>query len=494
MVPAQLRGGGHRTAVVDIGSNSIRLVVFQGVERAPAVIFNEKVMAGLGRELNETGAIGKEAIAIGQAALKRFRALCDEMAVDETVSFATAAVRDASNGGEFLALVEATGFATTVLSGEMEAQTAAMGVISAIPGAHGIVGDLGGGSLELSFVEGGKVHEASSFPLGVLRVGDLRSKRKDSLKRQIRKLLAKSGWGARHHGLPLYLVGGSWRSLARVDMFDSGYPLPVIHHYEMEPARVNRLVSRLAQLDREKLKTVPGLSSSRIPTLGDAAWLLSAIVRMLGSSKLIVSAAGVREGLLFQRLDSATRAIDPLLAATAEVGADGARFTANGALLDRWIAPAFADDPPALQRIRQAACNLCDVAWRANPNFRAERGLEIGLHGNWVGITGAERELLGQALYTSFGGGVKLFPGGGKLSDDATNNRAIRWGLAMRLGQRLSGGTQRPLETSALRVAGDNLLLTIPVAQSALYGISVARRHRHLASMMGLKAKFQPDG
>ncbi|GAB5488142.1 MAG: exopolyphosphatase [Parasphingorhabdus sp.] len=478
-----------RTAIIDIGSNSIRLVVYQGPVRVPAILFNEKVMAGLGKELATTGAIASDSLQIAKDALQRFNRLCQEMDVDVIESFATSAVRDASNGKELLKITSKIGIETLVLKGEEEAQLAALGVLSAIPDADGIVGDLGGGSLELARVKGGKVLETHSFPLGVLRVKELRSKGKDKLKRHVRKILKKLGWDKDAQGLPFYLVGGSWRSLARVDMHTTGYPLPVIHHYEMEPHRARRLVSKLAHLDKSKLKEVPGLSTSRIPTLADAAWLLSFMVRYLDSSGMIVSAYGVREGMLFHRVSKQEAIRDPLLLATEDSGAAQARFPANSKLLGKWIADIFSDDPKEWHRIRQAACNLGDVAWRANPNFRAERGLVMGLHGNWVGITGPEREMLGQALFTSFGGGSNtVFPGGGKLAGGDATQRAIAWGLAMRLAQRLSGGTRRPLERSSLCRIDGKLELRLPGSIANLYGDSVQKRHYQLSSMMGLEA------
>jgi exopolyphosphatase/guanosine-5'-triphosphate,3'-diphosphate pyrophosphatase len=198
----------------------------------------------------------------------------------------------------------------------------------------------------------------------------------------------------------------------------------------------------------------------------------------------------VREGILFDALSDEERLADPLIAATREAGSAQARFPANSDLLGEWIAGVFAGDPPEWQRIRTAACHLGDVAWRANPNFRAERGLELGLHGNWVGISGAEREMLGQALFTSFGGGNSVFKGGGTLAGAEATQRAIAWGLAMRLGQRFSGGTRKPLENSRLFVKDDHLVLEINTNHAALYGETVARRHRQLSNMLGLRSKM----
>ena len=482
-----------RVATVDIGSNSIRLVVYQGSVRVPAILFNEKVTAGLGRDLSSTGAIGADSMALAIRALHRFWRLCGEMEVDEILCFATAAMRDATNAKVLLKAAKKIGFFPQILSGNEESELAGYGVLSAFPGAKGIVGDLGGGSLELALIGDGKVLERNSFPLGILRIADMRSAGKDKLKRQVRKMLQKTGWGEGEQGLPFYMVGGSWRALARVDMHTTGYPLPVIHHYTMEPGRSQRLVSQLARLNKAKLKAVPGLSSSRIAALPDAAWLLSYLVRTLGSSQLIVSAYGVREGMLFRRISEEDAARDPLLSATRESGAAQARFPANSKLLDEWISTVFDDDPAEWKRIRQAACNLSDVAWRANPSFRASRGLEIGMHGNWVGIDGPGRELLGQTLYTSFGGGTRPYPGSGGLAGGAATERAICWGLAMRLGQRLSGGTRGPLEQTRLRTDGSALILEMPAALADLYGDAVAKRHIQLATRMAMEARFVTD-
>ena len=166
-----------RTGIIDIGSNSIRLVVYQGPPRLPAIRFNEKVLAGLGRGLAATGSIEKSALKTARVALARFAAVAREMECSTLRTVATAAVRDAKNGGELIATAEQLGLKVETLSGEQEASAAGYGVLSAIPEADGIVGDLGGGSLELVRVRRGKIEDRVSFPLGVLRIGPIRAKR-----------------------------------------------------------------------------------------------------------------------------------------------------------------------------------------------------------------------------------------------------------------------------------------------------------------------------
>ena len=482
-----------RTAIIDIGSNSIRLVVYQGPKRLPSILFNEKVMAGLGRELATRGAIDSEAMARAQNALARFAALARAMEVAELRTVATAAVREAANGHELIDHAHSIGLDVELLSGDAEALAAGQGVLSGIPEADGIVGDLGGGSLELVRVAGGAVGERASFPLGVLRIAAIRARGKGALERHVAKLLGKTGWAGTGVGRPFYLVGGSWRSLARVDMHLTEYPLPIAHQYPMPAATITRLARALAHLDKARLREVPDLSAARIPTLGDAAAVLGAVLRQLGSDTTIVSAYGLREGLLYSALDTATQREDPLIVATRDEGRRLGRFAEHGDLLDRWIAPLFADDAPDLARLRHAACLLADVGWHANPEFRAERGLDAALHGDWVAVDARGRALIAQALFTGLGGGARTPKPLAALAPPVELKRAAAWGLAIRLGQRLSGGVAGPLERALLERETGAVTLTLAAADAALYGETVERRHKALAAALGGEARLTLD-
>lgn len=472
-------------AIIDIGSNSVRLVVYAGARRAPEILFNEKVMAGLGQGLGAGGPLEPGARAAAMRALQRFRALASAMGVAELRCVATAALRDASDGASFVAEAATHGLAIDLLSGADEGAASGFGVISAIPHADGIVGDLGGGSLELVRVSGGQVHERVSLPLGVLRLAEIRIGRKrQALEKYVASLIGKSGFAA-PSGLPFYLVGGSWRTLGRLHMALTHWPLAVLHQYAMPADAAQRLVHALARMDRKRLKAIDGVSASRAPALADAAALLSVLVRQLGTSDLVVSAAGLREGLLYQGLDDATRLRDPLLVETRAAGRRLGRFAEHGAVIDEWIAPLFGDDADDA-RLRAAACLLGDVAWAANPEYRCERGLETAVHGNWTAIDARGRALIGQALYTSFGGsGTPPLVQALVSPEDAA--MASRWGLAMRLGQRLSGGVEAPLRQSRLTLDDDTV--TMHLDDAALYGEAVERRHRALANALGRRAR-----
>ncbi|WP_375426890.1 Ppx/GppA family phosphatase [uncultured Sphingomonas sp.] len=473
-----------RTAIIDIGSNSIRLVVYQGPARLPAILFNEKVMAGLGRGFAATGAIEPAALRKAHTALARFAAIARVMEVERLRTVATAAVRDASNGGELIAQAELLGLHVEILPGEQEALAAGEGVLSGIPDADGIVGDLGGGSLELVRVGRGRVGERVSLPLGVLRIARLREWGPVAFEHKVAAMVEGAGWGGKGRDLPLYLVGGSWRALAKFDMALTEYPLPVIHQYVLSAARVAELEGVIAPLPRPRLREIAGVNSTRAGLLGDAAALLSVLLRGLGATTTIVSSFGLREGLLHGALDPATRAQDPLIVGAREEGRLLGRFPEHGDLLDRWIAPLFAATPGDGARLRHAACLLADVGWHANPDFRAERGIETALHGSWVAIDGAGRAILAQCLATALAGGVATPEPLDRLATAPRLREAIAWGLAIRLGQRLSGGVAGPLDRSRLVDDGAALTLHLAPADRALYGEAVEKRHAALAAFL----------
>jgi exopolyphosphatase / guanosine-5'-triphosphate,3'-diphosphate pyrophosphatase len=475
-------------AIIDIGSNSVRLVVYAGPERAPSVIFNEKVMAALGRSLETTGMIDPQAMERGLLALRRFHGLAQQLSDKPPLVVATAAVRDAKNGQEFLDRAENIGLSVRLLSGEEEAAASGYGVLSGIPNADGIVADLGGGSLELVRIGPAGVGRRFSMPLGVLRLPALLEGQKSGLAdvgKIVRAGMKSAGWMEQDFGLPLYLVGGSWRSLARLDMHLVGDPLPVMHLHEMADGAVARLQKALETMDTTTLKAVPGLSSSRIPQLPHAAQLLAILQKELSAPALIISSTGLREGLLYEDLPDDVRQQDPLLVATREEGRRLARFPDHGKLIDRWIAPLFPSDGPQDVRLRQAACMLADIAWSANPGFRAERGVEVALHGSWLGATMVDRYRMAQSLFTAFGGGIVPFSEQVvSILTPAQVRRATKWGLAIRLGQRLSGGVAEPLRHTRLVRTDHHIALHLEGDMAALDGEAVRKRLRHLGVFM----------
>jgi exopolyphosphatase/guanosine-5'-triphosphate,3'-diphosphate pyrophosphatase len=481
-------------AIIDIGSNSVRLVVYQGLTRIPATLFNEKVMAGLGRGLSANGKLSKGAMDTAVAALSRFAALIQAMNVTALSVVATAAVREASNADVFTARVRReTGLDIETISGEAEARGAALGVISGMPDADGVAGDLGGGSLELIRIAGGEAHERVSLPIGSLRLDAVRKGDRRALGPFIKNALDTIDWADAGRGKPFYMVGGSWRALAQIHIHQSGHPLPIVHQYEMPAAAPASLVRSLIQLDTASLKSVPHISTSRLSSLPGAAMLLAATIKRLGSSSVIASGFGLREGLLYGQLSQPERSLDPLIVAARGEGMRQGRFAEHGDMLFEWMDGLFGKDaePAGDARLRLAACLLSDIAWRAHPDFRPERGVDAALHGNWVAINAAQRAALATALHFCFGGAsdAPILALLGRLASPAMLARARTWGLALRLGQRLTGGTASGLAASRLGRSGSVVILRLPAGHAALAGETVNRRLKTLGSALGLEAQ-----
>ena len=461
----------------------MRLVVYSGRLRAPTPIFNEKVMAGLGAGLRENGELSDESERKALAALKRYKLLLRHMGVKQRKVVATAAVRDAADGPEFVRAVEKLGLPCEVISAAEEARFAGLGVISAFPGATGIVGDLGGGSLELTEIGDGETGRNISLPLGVLRAEASKSGEKEA-RELLRKGVKESGLDKAGRGKPFYMVGGSWRALAKMDMIANDFPLPATHHYRLKPGRAADL-RRLAERGSE---FEGALSNVRLASAPVAAMLLSHIVDEIEPSELIVSAFGVREGLLYSQLDEKTRHLDPLVEGARDAGGGEHRFGEHGDLLHEWISPLF-DDPPKLRRLNLASCLLADVAWQAAPMFRADRGVEMALHGDWTAVDAAGRVIMAQALSSNFGRDRLPDTRLTQLCKPEHLELAHCWGLAMRLGQRLSGGVASVLEETSLRLTRDAVTLCVPHLGEALAGDAVRRRLQRLAEAMGRKAE-----
>jgi len=281
----------HRHAIIDIGSNSIRLVVF-GPGRD--VLYNDKVLAGLGRGVVATGRIDREARALALSTLKRYAALLALIKPSHLRVVATAAVREAENGAEFLAAVRALGLSAELLSGEDEARGSAWGVLAHFPEARGIVADLGGGSLELARVCDGAVHECVSFPLGVLRIAAIRAEGRGRLRKTVKKALAPLDWTRQVAGQELFLVGGAWRALAKIEARLGKHDPST----SFAPEEARRLKIYARRMGPEWLASLPGISAARSVQLEHAAALLAALVGELAPSSVTITRAGLREGLV----------------------------------------------------------------------------------------------------------------------------------------------------------------------------------------------------
>ena len=485
---------GGRVGVVDIGSNSVRLVVYEGGGRNPAAMFNEKVLAGLGRRLGSTGRLDEEGLKAAYAALERFTALSRVMGVRHLDIVATAAVRDASDGPDFVTRAgEIAGMPIRVLSGQEEAYFSAEGVLSAIPDADGLVGDLGGGSLEVVLVGKGQVGSQATMPLGPLRLMEVAQGDRTRATDIIDQALAGLPWLDQVKGRSFYAVGGAWRALAKIHMAQASYPLRVLHHYRIQRGDVRDLSRVISNLSRESLERISGLSRRRLDTLPLAALILDRVLKAAKPRDVVFSSYGLREGLLYSRLPSRERVLDPLIETACEVGARMGRFAEHGDEMAHWTDNLFAGESLAEGRLRRAACHLSDIGWRGHPDYRAQQSLFEILRGPFVGIDHQGRAQVALAIYARYDGDPEAGAcrQASAVLDERQILRAQVMGAAFRLGHVLTGGTPGILHECPLEQREDGLVLTLAARHGDLDGEVVQRRLATVGRLMGRPVRVE---
>lgn len=482
------RAKDKRIAVIDIGSNSIRLVVFDGLKRAPAVVFNEKVLCGLGRGQQSSGRLNSEGVEMAIPNLVRFTALVRAMGIERVDLIATAAVRDADDGPVFCRTVEqACGHPIRVLSGAEEAQLAALGVIAGNPRADGILGDLGGGSLELVEVNAGKIGRATTLALGPLRLMESCGDNRQKARNVIDEVLGRVDWLGVGAGRAFYPVGGAWRNLARLHIEQKQHPLHAIHGHTIpydEAIKLARLVSRQG---KSSLSAIDFISRRRRETLPLASLVLGRVLRRTNSAGIFFSTYGLREGYLFDQLSKRQQANDPLLTAAREFAEREGRFGGLGDGLKAWCDALFPEEDEEDQRLREAACHLSDFAWREHPDFRAGQALRRLSHHPFVGIDHPGRSFLAYTVYLRYGGSPtsrEAAPATALLTE-RLRDRARLLGSALRLAFRVSAATRGILHQSRLQVDGSALELFLPGDGSVPDGEAVQRRLKALAAVGG---------
>jgi len=481
-----------RCAVVDLGSNSVRLVIYEGRSRYPVAIFNEKAVLRLGRGLQTTGRLNEEGMAQALTVMQRYHAVARAIGAEVMEVLATAAVRDAANGADFVAALGARmpDVPIRILSGESEAEFSAAGVLCGIPAADGILADIGGGSLELVRLDAGHQGPAQTLPLGVIRLSERAGSDPARARAIAEAELDKVPWLAEGSGRDLYLVGGAWRALARIHMAQTSYPLPIVHHYTIRREEARDLTEVIATAGRRALERLPGMPRKRIDDLPFAAVTLRRLLRATGVRRVVFSANGMREGWFMQRLPDAVRGDDPLLAA----GWDYARRFSRDpslplALLD-WTDPLFPQETGEARRLREAVCLVSDIGSRDHPEFRAEQASLRVLRQPGIGMDHHARGFLALATAIRYEAGLDahFLQPARMLLDVAAAHRATVLGYALRLAYTLSAGTSDLLASTRLNIRGERLRLLLAENAGVFAGESVLRRLDRLAQELGLEA------
>src|SRR5689334_7581835 len=485
---------GPPIAVIDIGSNSIRLVVYEGLTRSPTPIFNEKVLAGLGRQVQSTGLLPADAIDTAFDALRRFRALCDILHVRRIWAIATAACRDARNGRAFIADAERIcGTRISILSGRREAHLTALGVVSGIHKPDGIVGDLGGGSLELVDVHGSRVRAGVTLPLGGLALQDITGKSLKKAEKVFEEAFEDLDMLHDGEDRTFYAVGGTWRALARLHMWQTGYPFHVMHNYRISAREAQEFARLVHHVDPETLSKIEVVNAARRPLLAYAALVMENLVRTIKPKQVIISVLGVREGLLYSLLNQSARTRDPLISAAADLNLLRSRSPRHGEELITWtdgfMASSGLEETAEERRLRQAACLLGDIGWRAHPEYRGEQSLNLIAHAAFIGIDHPGRAYLALANFYRHEGLIDeaLSPHIRELATTRVMERARALGATLRVAYIISGAMPGVVSRTRVEARGRALTLVLPADLAPLGGSRVDRRLGQLAKLAGME-------
>lgn len=487
----------QRAAVVDLGSNSVRLVVFEGVRRNPVAIFNEKATLKLGRGLHETGRLNAEGMARAHTVLKRFNVIARSMKAEPFEILATAAVRDAENGAEFIEILQEhmPNVLIRILSGEEEARYSATGVICGQPDANGIVADIGGGSLELIHVTQRKMKKASTMALGVIRLSDRAQGDRKYAAELASKEIKDQTWLKSHRDKTLYLVGGAFRALARLQIARTEYPLNMVHLYSLLPSQAEDLCRWVLATPRKILEKTPNLSKKRFDDVPYAAIVLSTLIKRLDPVRIVFSVDGLREGWYMARVGAAVADLDPcdaMVKALAFRLGRGCRLP--DALID-WTAPLFESGSIIQKNLREMTCRLSDIGAYDHPEYRAEQTYLRIMHVNGGGFDHQARAFIAAALAVRYEADVSglMLDASREILSDAAFQQAVRLGKALRLAYSICGGTESLLKGASLSRSHGEILLKLDQMASSALGSNVKNRLSQLGAAFGEETRISTE-
>ena len=490
--PRDAEASPGRVGVVDIGSNTVRLVVYDVPTRVPIPIFNEKAQCALGAGIGETGLLNPKGVALALKTMHRFTRLASAMGVERLELVATAAVRDARDGAAFADAIEAEcGLPVHILSGAEEARLAAVGLLNGIPGADGVLGDLGGGSLDLVSLDLGRVDKFATMPLGHLRVAEESGGDRIRARAILERELAKVPWLAAIGGRSVYAVGGSWRALARIFIDQTHHPLHVVDNFAIGFFDALRLADLMSSLSASTLDRLTSVDTPRLESLPYAAAALAALLQAARPKELVFSAYGMREGQMLELLPPSLRHQDPLISACERRVERSGRFKLHGNEILDWMTPLFPHETETERRLRYAACLLSDIGWNEHPDYRAVHAFHRVLRVPYPGLFHADRAELALAVLVRYGGNEddRMVEQVRTLLDEARLARARIIGLALRLAHTISGAAAGLLSQTRLKLEKDALQLRVP-DDGTFRSEAIDRRFSRLARAFGPKGEI----
>ncbi len=494
-MPFQAASDSPRCAVVDLGSNSVRLVVYEGLSRNPVAIFNEKAVLRLGRGLQATGRLNEDGVTQALTVMQRYFAVARAMGAAPLEVLATAAVRDATNGAEFVAALQQRlpGVSISILSGQEEACYSAGGVLCGIPDANGMLADIGGGSLELVSIDDGAAGSARTLGLGVIRLAERAEGDLARARAIVEADLTTVPWLKSVAGRDLYLVGGAFRALARIRMARTNYPLMMVHHFTLSHDEARSFAASIATASRRVLERTPAVPRRRVEDLPFAAIVLRRLLRVASPARVVFSASGMREGWYMRRMPQDVRALDPLLAAGRDYARRLGRNSDIPPALAAWIEPLCLHESAAMRRLRETACWMSDIGSRDHPEFRAEQAFWRVFRQPGIGLDHHARAFLALAVAVRYEApdDAPFLDPARALLDASSARRAEVIGAALRLGYTLSAGTPDLLAAASLSIASGRLVLRLDETRGVFAGEGIVRRLDRLGLALGLETAVE---
>lgn len=491
---------GNAVAIVDIGSNSVRLVAYEGLTRSPTPIYNEKVLCGLGRGVMTTGELAQEGIERALAALERFRVLCRILEAGDVAVIATAAARDARNGPAFLeAAGRVMGREVTLLTGKREAELSALGVVSGVHAPDGVVGDLGGGSLELIEVSGARLGRGTTLPLGGLSLMDASGRSTREALRIARDAIAAAEPLKALRGRSFYAVGGTWRAFAKLHMRQRHYPFQIMHNYVISARDAADFAELLKRVDSDALDAIGTVNAQRRPLLAYGAIVLREIIERAKPRNIVFSAAGVREGLLFERLSPRDQAEDPLLVAATQFNFLRSRAPAHAVELADWTEAFWRSigvaDLADEARLRRASCLLGDVAWRGHPDYRGAQSSDLIVNAAVLGVDHPGRAFMALVNAIRHDGLNETVTAPLRILVSARmQDHARILGACLRVAYSVSASMPGILPRAPMAATKREIVLTLPSDLASLRSERLSNRMKQLGKLIGREPRVAVAG
>lgn len=489
-IPTLLSDRIQPRSVIDIGSNSIRLVVFDVSAGYPHPVYNERVFCAMGAGVGKHGALPDDTIDDALTAIVRFARIVQEADAGPLYVFATSAVRDATNGSALTsAVLSQTGAEVDVISGKDEARLSANAVRYGLNLQEGLVADLGGGSLELALVKKGDITEAASLPLGIVRLTARMDGDTARMREEIDRNIDGTRWLKQARGLTLVPLGGAFRAFARLNIAESRHPLSIIHGYTVAPTVIRDRIDLLAGMSSRSLSTLAGVPSRRRASLPLTSMILENLMERTTPSAATFAAVGVREGYVFSQMSAKEIASDPLTSGAREIARRDSRYGDTTDAFMKWIAPLMPPKKSARTRLQQAVCALADMAWREHPDYRSAYAFDRSIQFPFLGVSHTERAFIALALYLRYGGRPddRMVTPYRPLFSKRAIRRAEVLGLALRLAYRISSGNPSLLTQSNLSTEDGKLSLLLPPNGAAPHVSRIETTVKRLCAVRGMK-------